>query len=104
RGSRGRGAAHLAAAGHRPHWPNLELLCVPHHGQTEAIAMEVRRALLGEAHQEGPLLDLETLCALGPIRYREKKLRASERGLEGLLIPADDGQFDVIVDPEPPGG
>jgi hypothetical protein len=90
------------ATGRRPSWPTLDVGGVPEDDVAVTLAERVRSAVLGETY--APLLDLQPLTRRGRFRVSVERLSAADGGMEACLTPDADDSFDIVVDPEPPGG
>lgn len=80
----------------------MTLRHVPDEGEAIGLAERVRTALYGEQRDRVPF-DPADACAKAGCRLEQRRLGGARRGLQALLVPRDD-HFEVIVDPEPPGG
>jgi hypothetical protein len=88
--------------GHRAQWPHVGFTATPSSRVSRALARRIRDAVMGGGHDRG--LDLAALCRSGRFDVEEVRLHGAEGRLQGLLFPAPHNRFDILVDPEPPGG
>jgi hypothetical protein len=88
----------------RAAWPQLVGCDVSDVDQAFALAESVRRVALGEHAVEAPLRDLALVLRPGRVHLSIEQLSAAVGGMQAFIAPDRRDRFEVVVDPEPPGG
>lgn len=79
-------------------WPDKKLTVVPPSTVAMELAMQVRRCAFNEKHETIPC-NMEIICKLGGFRMKRLRFIKSQNDHQALLVPKEDGNFEIIVDP-----
>jgi hypothetical protein len=80
-------------------WPHRFFSGVPPLGLAQELAADVRRAVFSGADADTITCDLDAICVAGGFRARIVRIPRAERRHEALLVPKNDGTFEILVDP-----
>jgi len=79
-------------------WPDKKLIVVPPLTVATELAMQVRRCAFNEKYEKVPC-NIEIVCKLGGFRVKHFRFVKSQNDHQALLVPIEDGNFEIIVDP-----